>query len=72
MTQAMGNWDTLSMYSEAASKNALGVGGIYHQNDLDFSNDRWHAEDCRANDGCASIGPTADGRVKPDLVGPTR
>jgi serine protease AprX len=50
-----------SRYSrpEAWAKNVVSVGGIVHSNTASFSDDRW-------SNG-ASIGPAADGRIKPDL-----
>jgi hypothetical protein len=45
---------------QAWAKNIMSVGGAYHWNDTDPTNDDW-------NFG-ASIGPAADGRVKPDLT----
>ena len=45
---------------QAWAKNIIAVGGVYHYNTLTKDDDRW-------NHG-ASIGPAADGRVKPDLT----
>ncbi len=45
---------------EAWAKNIVSVGGINHRNTLDRADDCW----C----GNASIGPAADGRIKPDLA----
>jgi len=44
---------------QGVAKNALSVGGIRHFGNDDVSDDRWE------NSG--SIGPTEDGRIKPDL-----
>ncbi|WP_086827539.1 S8 family serine peptidase [Allokutzneria sp. NRRL B-24872] len=44
---------------EAWAKNVLSVGAQYHKNTLDRADDQW-------NRG-ASIGPAADGRIKPDV-----
>ena len=44
---------------QAWGKNVISVGGIFHQNTLDPSDDEW--------DGGASIGPAEDGRIKPDI-----
>jgi len=44
---------------EAWGKNVIGGGGIYHYDNTNVNDDRW-------NRG-ASIGPAADGRIKPDL-----
>jgi len=56
-----------SLSAEAQSKNGLTVGAIFHQDTADMSDDEWR------NDGAGmtpSQGPTADGRQKPDVVGP--
>jgi serine protease AprX len=45
---------------EAWSKNVVSVGGIVHSNTSTFNDDRWF--------NGASIGPAADGRIKPDLA----
>ena len=42
------------------AKNSVSVGGVYHYNTVDTSDDEWGWG--------ASIGPAQDGRVKPDLV----
>jgi hypothetical protein len=44
---------------EAWAKNVISVGGIRHYNTLSTSDDAWA--------GGASIGPAADGRIKPDI-----
>jgi hypothetical protein len=44
---------------EAWAKNVISVGGIRHYNTLDTSDDSWGFG--------ASIGPAADGRIKPDV-----
>jgi hypothetical protein len=44
---------------QAWGKNIVSVGGINHQNTLTDTDDNW---------GGASIGPAADGRIKPDLA----
>jgi len=44
---------------QAWGKNIVSVGGINHHNTLTDSDDNW---------GGASIGPAADGRIKPDLA----
>lgn len=50
-----------SQLSRAAawSKNTLAVGGVSHENTLTKADDHWTS---------ASIGPAADGRVKPELA----
>jgi hypothetical protein len=52
-----------SISQEAAAKNVIGVGAFNHYNNQDRSDDR-HT----GNQG--NRGPTADGRIKPDVVGP--
>lgn len=44
---------------QAWAKNIVSVGGVYHYNTESKSDDKWN--------GGASIGPAADGRIKPDL-----
>lgn len=44
---------------QAWAKNVLAIGAVYHYDDQNDSNDKW-------NWG-ASIGPAADGRIKPDM-----
>jgi len=44
---------------QAWAKNIVSVGGVNHRNTLDKSDDGW---------GGASIGPAADGRIKPDVT----
>lgn len=44
---------------QAWAKNILSVGGIRHQNTQTLTDDAWN--------GGASVGPAADGRIKPDL-----
>jgi hypothetical protein len=45
---------------QAWAKNIIAVGGVYHQNSLTKNDDSWS--------GGGSIGPAADGRIKPDLA----
>ena len=48
---------------QAWAKNVVSVGGIRHFDTASFSDDRW------AGSGTsASVGPAADGRIKPDLA----
>ena len=56
---SQGNEGTQQSVEHAWGKNVVGVGGVYHWNDSDTANDSW------SNAG--SIGPAADGRIKPDL-----
>jgi len=57
---------------EAWAKNTISVGGVKHCNNTDSTDDRWCGGSTSCDtfpDNCASVGPAADGRVKPDLVG---
>lgn len=45
---------------QAWAKNIVSVGGVKHQNTLTKNDDNWT--------GGGSIGPAADGRIKPDLT----
>jgi hypothetical protein len=58
--QSQSNAGNQDSRPQAWAKNIVSVGGAYHYNDTDPTNDRW-------NFG-ASIGPAADGRIKPDLT----
>ena len=56
-----------SLSYEAQCKNGLTVGAVWHKDTADMSDDEW------ANAGAGntpSQGPCADGRQKPDVVGP--
>ncbi|WP_245847882.1 S8 family serine peptidase [Lentzea kentuckyensis] len=57
--QSQSNAGSQSSRPQAWAKNVLSVGGHYHYNTLDRTDDKW-------NRG-ASIGPAADGRIKPEL-----
>ncbi|CAM3424012.1 S8 family serine peptidase [Kibdelosporangium persicum] len=57
--QSQSNAGTRSSRPEAWAKNVVSVGGHYHRNTLARTDDAWN--------GGASIGPAADGRLKPDL-----
>jgi hypothetical protein len=59
LVQSQSNTGNTSSRPQAWAKNAISVGGIYHFGTLDTSDDGWL--------GGASIGPAADGRVKPDV-----
>ena len=48
---------------QAWAKNVVSVGGIRHFDTASFSDDRWAGSGTEA-----SIGPAADGRIKPDLA----
>jgi hypothetical protein len=57
--QSQSNAGTRSSRPQAWAKNVLSVGGQYHYNTLSRTDDKWN--------GGASIGPAADGRVKPEI-----
>ncbi|GAB3151986.1 hypothetical protein GCM10027290_42020 [Micromonospora sonneratiae] len=57
--QSQSNAGTRSSRPQAWSKNVVSVGGQYHRNTLSRTDDAWS--------NSASIGPAADGRLKPDL-----
>jgi hypothetical protein len=57
--QSQSNDGTRNSRPQAWAKNVLSVGGQFHMNTLSRTDDRWN--------GGASIGPAADGRIKPDL-----
>ncbi len=58
--QSQSNLGSQSSRPEAWAKNIISVGGIKHQNTLSKTDDNWT--------GGASIGPAADGRIKPDIA----
>ncbi|MGE4207780.1 MAG: S8 family serine peptidase [Oligoflexales bacterium] len=60
ITQSQSNSGDQFGRPQAWSKNVISVGAIYHYENLDMLDDKW--------DGGSSIGPAADGRIKPDLV----
>ena len=57
--QSQSNAGTQNSRPEAWAKNILSVGGINHQGTVTKADDTWAG---------ASIGPAADGRLKPDLA----
>ncbi|WNV88482.1 S8 family serine peptidase [Umezawaea sp. Da 62-37] len=57
--QSQSNAGTRSSRPQAWAKNVLSVGGQYHFNTADRADDKWN--------GGGSIGPAADGRIKPDV-----
>ncbi len=57
--QSQSNLGNQNSRPQAWAKNIVSVGGVYHFNTLTKTDDHW-------NSG-ASIGPAADGRIKPDL-----
>jgi len=60
ITQSQSNAGNQDSRPQAWAKNIVAVGGVYHYNTSTKSDDRW-------NYG-GSIGPAADGRIKPDLT----
>jgi hypothetical protein len=58
--QAHGNFGSINSARESWAKNVVSVGGVLHMNTLTRADDQWG--------GQASIGPAADGRIKPDLT----
>lgn len=61
--QSQSNAGNQDSRPQAWAKNVISVGGIWHKNTLDKSDDSW--SDPRAQN--ASTGPAADGRIKPDI-----
>jgi subtilisin family serine protease len=59
-TQSQSNTGNQTSRPQAWAKNIVSVGGIRHLNTADRADDFWG--------GGASIGPAADGRIKPDLA----
>ncbi|MEZ6037874.1 MAG: S8 family serine peptidase [Planctomycetota bacterium] len=59
-TQSQSNDGTQLSRPEAWAKNGISVGAVIHNDNADPSDDIWG--------NSASIGPAADGRLKPDLV----
>jgi hypothetical protein len=57
--QSQSNANTTNSRPQAWAKNIVSVGGINHENTASYADDNW---------GGASIGPAADGRIKPDLA----
>lgn len=59
ITQSQSNAGSQMSRPQAWAKNIVSIGGISHFNTLSTADDRWTS---------ASIGPAADGRIKPDLA----
>lgn len=57
--QSQSNAGTTSSRPQAWAKNIVSVGGVNHLNTLTKADDYWNG---------ASIGPAADGRIKPDFI----
>ncbi|MHC5113325.1 MAG: S8 family serine peptidase [Planctomycetota bacterium] len=58
--QSQSNAGNQDSRPQAWAKNIISVGGVAHENTLTKTDDSWSA-------GNASVGPAADGRIKPDL-----
>ncbi len=58
--QSQSNAGNQDSRPQAWAKNIVSVGGVYHRNTLTKDDDDWG--------GGGSIGPAADGRIKPDLT----
>jgi len=58
--QSQSNAGSTSSRPQAWAKNIVSVGGIFHHDTTTRSDDNWG--------GGASIGPAADGRIKPDVA----
>jgi len=59
ITQSQSNNGNRSSRPQAWAKNIISVGAVYHYETLDPSDDAWNFS--------GSIGPAADGRIKPDV-----
>ncbi|HAK60674.1 MAG TPA: peptidase S8, partial [Nitrospiraceae bacterium] len=59
-TQSQSNAGNQNSRPQAWAKNIVAVGGVYHRGTATRTDDSWS--------GGASIGPAADGRIKPDLA----
>lgn len=59
-TQSQANDGTQLSAGSAWAKNIFSIGGVFHSDDSNPANDSWG--------GGASIGPSADGRIKPTLT----
>jgi hypothetical protein len=59
VTQSQSNAGTQDSRPQAWAKNVISVGAVFHRGTVDPSDDAWA--------GGGSIGPAADGRIKPDL-----
>ncbi len=60
LLNSQSNTGNQSSRPQAWAKNVVSIGGVRHFNTLSFDDDRWQ--------NGASIGPAADGRIKPDLA----
>lgn len=57
--QSQSNAGSQNSRPQAWAKNIVSIGGITHQNTASLTDDRWTS---------ASVGPAADGRIKPELA----
>lgn len=64
-TQSQSNLGTRFSRPQAWAKNVISVGGIFHRGTESPLDDVWDGGGSLP----ASIGPAADGRIKPDLIG---
>jgi hypothetical protein len=60
LLNSQSNTGNQSSRPQAWAKNVVSIGGIRHFNTATFDDDRWQ--------NGASVGPAADGRIKPDLA----
>ncbi len=60
LLNSQSNTGNQSSRPQAWAKNVVSIGGIRHFNSASLTDDRWQ--------GGASIGPAADGRIKPELA----
>ena len=58
-TQSQSNTGNQNSRPQAWGKNVISIGGVQHNNNANPADDNWG--------GSGSIGPAADGRIKPDL-----
>ncbi len=58
--QSQSNAGTTNSRPQAWAKNIISVGAVQHKNTATLSDDCWCSD--------ASIGPAADGRIKPDIL----
>lgn len=59
-TQSQSNTGSQSSRPQAWAKNIVSIGAVYHGNTAVRTDDKWNRS--------GSIGPAADGRIKPDLA----
>lgn len=60
LLNSQSNAGSQSSRPQAWAKNVVSIGGVRHYNTASFADDRWA--------GGASVGPAADGRIKPELA----